>query len=156
MFGIIVAGTNAYTLPCRLNFIFDGFEFMAFFERQPTKKFPVFSDWQTTSGESFKGFILGDVQNANSELACLASKIFYCSVVLVNFRNYHFLRLFEPCWQKVLHWHTLLSALKYGENGDLFKLCPTYRHLQIRCFFFKNVAFQVLETKIRNFHCASR
>ena len=35
----MVAGTNAYTLPCWLNLILYGFGFMAFFVTQPTKKF---------------------------------------------------------------------------------------------------------------------
>ena len=40
IFGIIVAGTNAYTVPCQPDLIFDGFGFMAFFVMQSTQNFP--------------------------------------------------------------------------------------------------------------------
>ena len=37
---MIVAGTNAYTVPCQPDLIFDGFGFMAFFVMQSTQNFP--------------------------------------------------------------------------------------------------------------------
>ena len=40
IFGIMVAGTNVYTVPCQPDIIFDGFGFMGFFVTKLTKNFP--------------------------------------------------------------------------------------------------------------------